>query len=394
MSTPTSQPGRFELVDTTLRDGEQCPGVVFTLQQRLAIAGSLVDAGVDEIEAGIPAMGEDERDAIRAVAKVASLRRTTAWCRAKAHEIESAASCGVNAVHLSFPFSPILLQALGKCHSWLMDELQSLVPLAKWHFDFVSVGVQDAARSNLADLIEFAQAAENLGVSRLRLADSVGIWNPASVKRVYRAIKRKAPRLTLGAHMHNDLGMATANSLSALQAGASSADVTVLGIGERAGNAPLEQLAMAARFSNLSCAIRPERLPALARLVAASAKIPISPHQPVVGNAIFDHESGIHVQAILRDPRSYEPFAPQSVGQLNRRLLVGRHSGSFALRHALHEMGVECDDDAIDAILPRIRQFASNKRGVLTPDELREIVHQCIDQEKPVASPAAMAHNP
>ncbi|MFI5380661.1 MAG: homocitrate synthase [Tepidisphaerales bacterium] len=375
MSEPTTHPDHVELIDTTLRDGAQSPGVVFTRQQRLAIAGALADAGIDEIEAGSPAMGEDECNAIRDVVRLRLACRVTAWCRAREEDIDSAATMGVPAVHLSFPISAILLRALRKCESWLLDELERLVPIVRRRFEFVSIGVQDAARADRQLLLRFARRAADLGVHRLRLADSVGVWHPQAVRRVFRCVHRAAPGLQLGAHMHEDLGMATANSLSALQSGASSADVTVLGIGERAGNAPLEQLAIAAGFSGLRCRVRPERLGGLCRLVATAARRPIPPNQPIVGQAIFDHESGIHVQAILRDPRSYEPFAPETVGRTGRRLLVGRHSGAASLHHALVQLGIDTDETTIRELLPHVRRLAESKRGPLTPTELRDLFH-------------------
>ncbi len=393
MPEPSTHPGHVELIDTTLRDGAQSPGVVFTRQQQLAIAGALADAGIDEIEAGIPAMGEDERSTIRAIAGLGLGCRVTAWCRAREEDIELAAATGVSAIHLSFPISAILLRALRKCESWLLDELERLVLIVRGRFDFVSIGVQDAARADRLLLSRFAMRAADLGAHRLRLADSVGVWNPQSVRRVYRSVHRAAPGLQLGAHMHDDLGMATANSLSALQSGASSADVTVLGIGERAGNAPLEQLAVAAALSGLRCRVRTERLGGLCRLVATAARRPIRPNQPIVGQAIFDHESGIHVQAILRDPRSYEPFAPETVGRTGRRLLVGRHSGAASLAHALADLGIDVDETTVRLLLPHVRRFAVNKQGTLTPSDLRDLFAATIGEAGEVALSAAGGHD-
>ena len=393
MPESTTHAAHVELIDTTLRDGAQSPGVVFTRQQRLAIAGSLADAGIDEIEAGIPAMGEDECDAIRDVVRLRLACRVTAWCRARTDDIDSAAATGVSAIHLSFPISSILLRSLRKCESWLLDELERLVPIVRRRFEFVSIGVQDAARADRTLLVRFARRAANLGAQRLRLADSVGVWNPQDVRRMFRCVHRAVPNLQLGAHMHNDLGMATANSLSALQSGASSADVTVLGIGERAGNAPLEQLALAATLGGLRCRVRPERLGGLCRLVATAARRPIPPNQPIVGQAIFDHESGIHVQAILRDPRSYEPFAPETVGRTGRRLLVGRHSGTASLHHALAELGVDADETTIRELLPHVRRLAENKRGPLTPTELRDLFHSLTGEAREVAMSVAGGHD-
>ena len=213
---------KVHLVDTTLRDGEQAPGVVFTPLQRLELARRLAVCGVAEIESGTPAMGVAEQAALRELNLAGLPVRLTAWCRATKDDLDAARVCGYRSVHISLPASPILLDAMGRDEEWVFQTLEELLPeLGNWA-DFISVGAQDASRTNTSMLIRFAQKAQQLGADRIRLADSVGCWNPETVAKVVRSVRTAVPDIRLGVHMHNDLGMATANSITAVQNGATS----------------------------------------------------------------------------------------------------------------------------------------------------------------------------
>jgi len=362
----------IHLVDTTLRDGEQAPGVVFSPLQRIELARQLDACGVPEIESGIPAMGESERCALRELNDSGLSARLTAWCRAKEEDLKAARSCGFRSVHISLPVSPILLGALGRDEAWIFQTLEKLLPQAVQMFDYVSVGAQDASRADFSLPVRLAETVQRLGVARLRLADSTGCWNPLAVRRAVGRVCEAAPGLRIGVHMHNDLGMATANSIVAVQSGATDVDVTVNGLGERAGNAALEQVVMALRtLPDFDHGLRTEGLYALCCNVARCSGREIPPAQPITGSEVFRHESGIHVHALLKDRRSYEPFPAATVGrspELN--VTAGKHTGTASLIYLFKQLGVNLKKAAAGELLALVRARSEQLGRGLTPEEL------------------------
>jgi homocitrate synthase NifV len=334
-------PGKVWIIDATLRDGEQAPGVSFGRPAKLAIARALDRAGVDELEVGTPVMGGAVQEDIRRIAALGLRCRLSVWCRAHIKDLGAALRCHVGGVHFSLPVSNIHMAALGKDRSWVLMQIEKLVHKARAVFDHVTVGAQDASRADESFLIEFAGRAYAAGASRLRIADTVGIGRPSSIGGLVRCLRLAVPDLDLEFHGHNDLGMATANALSALESGARSVSVTVNGLGERAGNAALEQIVMALEMHpSLGCAVDAPALLSLSRLVARAAGRAIAPDQPVVGDRVFTHESGIHCHAMFSDVRAYEPFSPQQSGHCDRRFVLGSHSGGTAIRNLLRQAGI------------------------------------------------------
>jgi homocitrate synthase NifV len=326
------------IVDSTLRDGEQAPGVAFSRRDKLRLAEMLADAGVDELEAGIPAMGEEERSCIRDIINLDLPCRISCWCRAKREDIESAAELKAQGVHISFPVSSIILRAIGKDETWVLKKLEELVPAAGSLFPQVSVGALDATRADSSFLRKFTEHASSCGAYRLRIADTVGIASPVQVIDMFRMLTVASKTMILEFHGHNDLGMATANAVCAVIAGTGALSVTVNGLGERAGNTPLEEIALALPVSTgKSCHVQPDKLQNLCSFVSRISNREIPVNKPVTGSRIFTHESGIHCHALIKDTLSYQPYPPAMVGR-KTEFVIGKHSGSTIIRHVLQHL--------------------------------------------------------
>ncbi len=367
---------RIHINDTTLRDGEQAAGVAFQMAEKISIAALLDAIGVPEIEVGIPAMGPVEVEAIRAIVSLGLKADLLGWNRAIPADIQASVQCGLKRVHISIPVSEIQIAAKFKGQaSRVIQCLRDTLKVAKDHDLWVSVGAEDASRADATFLVDMAQLAQELGAARFRYCDTVGILDPFSTfERVHHLVK--TVQIPVEMHTHDDLGMATANALAGIRAGASSVNTTVNGLGERAGNAPLEEVVMALKYSvGSELGIDTRRLRELSQQVAAASGMALPPWKAIVGDNTFAHESGIHAAGVLQNPGTYEPFDPADVGG-HRHLIAGKHSGRHLLVKLLAQQGITLSPDQTQRILPRVRQLSMEHKRGLTLDELKQLVMQ------------------
>ena len=358
-------------IDTTLRDGEQSPGVVFSLQEKIRIAALLNGAGVPEIEIGTPAMGETEIQDIRTICEMGFNFKTLSWCRATKNDIRSAREAGTNGVHISFPVSTILMNAMGKNPDWVFQQLKELIDFASPMFGYVTIGAQDASRAESGFLKEFVCAASAFGASRVRLADTVGLLNPVSTFEMVSSIRSVEKELPFEIHAHNDLGMATANTLAAYLAGASCLSTTINGLGERAGNAAMEEVAMALELSTgTSSGLRTESFSELSDYVANVSKRPLSVSKPITGSMVLSHESGIHTRCLLKDRSTYQLIPAASIGREEKEFVIGKHSGKSTILHFLEEAHLPINEEACAELVANVKETAEELKRTLTKEEL------------------------
>ncbi len=370
---------KIHIVDTTLRDGEQTAGVVFANEEKIRIARYLDAMGIDQIEAGIPVMGGAEKECIKRIVNLGLKSSIMAWNRANIQDIKESIDCGVDSVAISISTSDIHIEH--KLHTTREDVLRRMsdaVKYAKDHELYVSVNAEDASRSNMEFLTEFALVAKRAGANRLRFCDTVGILNPLTT---YRYIKTliNAVGLEIEMHTHNDFGMATANALAGVYAEANYVGVTINGLGERAGNACLQEVIMSLKYLlNIDLQYDTTLFREVALYVArASGRIlPVS--KPIVGANIFAHESGIHGDGVIKNPLTYEVFEPEEVG-LERQIVIGKHSGSASIRFKFAtEYGIQLTDEETQDILSRVRQMSVDMKRSLFDKELMYIYEEYI----------------
>ncbi len=370
------------LVDTTLRDGEQTAGVVFSNREKLRIAKMLDNLGIHQIEAGIPVMGGDEKQVISEIASYGLQASIMAWNRANIEDVKQSLECGVDSVAISISTSDIHINhKLRTTREWVLENMTKAVAYAKQEGVYVSVNAEDASRSDLDFLIKFGREAKAAGADRLRFCDTVGVLEPF---KTYEMISRliEAIGMDVEMHTHNDFGMATANALAGVKAGARFVGVTVNGLGERAGNAALEEVAMALKcLYGVDLSVNTRDFLNLCEYVARASGRPLAVSKPIVGANTFAHESGIHADGVIKDPSTYEVFSPEEVG-LQRQIIIGKHSGSKAVMLKFREYGIDLSKEEADELLALIRSVTVDMKRTLFDKELMYIYEDYLYEKK------------
>lgn len=369
---------KFLINDTTLRDGEQTAGVVFSYDEKILIAKLLDEIGVDEIEAGTPIMGGTEKKAIKKINSMGLKAKIIGWNRANKEDIKESLSIDLRYIHISIPVSIIHLKyKLNKDFEYIKNTLIDICKILRKEQVIFSVGGEDSSRAEKDTLLEIINIAESEGAYKYRYSDTVGVLDPLTLYKNIKNIRSKFKQFPVEIHAHNDLGMATANSITALKAGADYVSGSISGIGERAGNCPLEEVIGYFKFvKKIDLNFDLIKAKELSKIIAKITKRPIPVSKPIFGKNIFYHEAGIHTDAILKNPINYELFPPEEVN-LKRRLLIGKHSGSSIIKYKLKKMGIVINDIEARCMLEIAREESTKLRRVLKDKELKGIYDKC-----------------
>ncbi|OIJ21245.1 homocitrate synthase [Anaerobacillus alkalidiazotrophicus] len=368
---------QIKFCDTTLRDGEQAAGVVFSLQEKKAILSLLADAGVEQAEIGIPAMGLEEQRDIHSLINMNLPIQLITWNRATTSDIDASVSVGANWTHLSIPTSDVQMQRkMNRNKEEIMYMIQKVVEYALNKNVEVSVGFEDASRADHHFLIKLIEQLSYIGVKRFRYADTVSALQPFDMYENIESIIKACPNIELEIHAHNDFGLATANTLAAIKAGAKWASTTIMGLGERAGNAPLEEVVMAWKHLYKGETVIDTRLfHALAQIVSEASGRVLSESKPIVGSMVYAHESGIHVDGLLKSRETYQTFDPVEVGQ-DHSFLLGKHSGLSSLQYFLEKEGILVDKNTGKELLKRVRSLANHTKKTIELTDLKNLINQ------------------
>ena len=373
-------PDDITIYDTTLRDGEQTPGVCFGLENKLEIARKLDQFKIHQIEAGFPIVSERERESVKAIANEGLDATILGLTRTKPQDIDAALDCDVDGIITFVGTSDIHLDH--KMHITRQDAInlcETAVDYAKDHGLFVAFSAEDATRTDIEFLKRIYSKAQECGADRVHIADTTGAITPQGIDYLVKELVKDID-VDIAVHLHNDFGLAVINSITGVLAGAKAVSTTVNGIGERAGNASLEELIMAMKILyGKDYGFKTKYIKELSDLVSEASGLPIPYNKPIVGNNVFRHESGIHVDAVIEEPLCYEPYLPELVGQ-KRQLVLGKHSGCRAVRAKLNECELDVSDEELIEIVKQVKK--SREEGKYINDQVfKDIVKKISKKE-------------
>jgi len=374
---------RIKILDTTLRDGEQTPGVSLVPDEKLKIAKALDDLGVDVIEAGSAITSIGEQESIKRIANEGLNAEVSSFARIIKEDIDTAMKCDVDSIFLVAPTSDLHIKyKLGITRDELLRRALEAIEYCKDHELVVDLCAEDGSRTDIKFLEEVMRSAIEYKVERFTVADTTGIITPERIYEIFSKLsKSKTSKTLLGVHCHDDLGLATANSISAVKAGASIVDVTVNGLGERAGNASLEEVVMALKLGyNYKLKIKTEKISGVSNLVEKLCGIPVPPNKAIVGENAFTHEAGIHVDGILKKPETYEAIKPESVGA-RRTFVLGKHVGMKAVKKMLDDLKLSVTDEQLMEIFKQIK-YMGDKGKRITNVDLETIAESVLGIER------------
>jgi len=375
--TESRIPDKVVLFDTTLRDGEQTPGVALTSLDKLKIAHQLDMLGVPVIEAGFPITSPGEEEAVKMIVKEGLNAEIAALARSSKQDIEKAASTGVQRIHLFIATSDIhLKKKLQISREEAVKRAVDAIELAKSYGVKIEFSAEDATRTSLDFLVEFYKAVEEAGASIIDIPDTVGVATPFAMRNIVGRV-RETVRIPIAVHCHNDMGLAVANTLAGIEGGAVEAHVTVNGLGERTGNASLEEVAVSLKvLYGVETGINFKEIYNTSRLISSITGITIPVNKPIVGENAFSHESGIHTHGIISSPETYEPIDPEFVGA-KRRLVAGKHAGIHGISAQLSEMGYRLNEEELRKILKIVKDLGDKGKKV-TDAELASIAESVV----------------
>ena len=371
---------RIFVFDTTLRDGEQTPGVCFTLEEKLEIARKLDELGVDVIEGGFPANSAEETETVRNIAGLGLNAKICGLARCVIGDVDACMKAGVDRVHVFIATSDIHLK-----YKLRMDEGKALeqaintVRYVKDHGLECEFSCEDATRTPVKRLVKFYNEVEGVGADMHNVPDTVGVMEPEAMLSLISTLKARLSK-PISMHCHNDFGLAVANTLAGVKAGAVQVHTAVNGLGERAGNASLEQIAAAlAALYGVRTGIKLDRLTETSRLVERLSMIKLTPNYPIVGENAFAHEAGIHVHGVMAKAECYEPLTPEIVGQ-RRRIVMGKHTGKHAVSAFIKER-YDLNDEQIKSVVEKVRCLTVNKKKI-GEDDVIAIVENVLGSVK------------